>query len=571
MAQNVFAMALKMRNHAVTQTRNLGKEVERTGNKARKMGTKFGMAVKSTRSSIGGLMGSFISLKAIIIATFAYRAIQRFGKFLGSLTKMMDDQTKAVMLLGQNLASFGNYTKSTLSELEKLAAVLQKLQGVGDEEIMINMALLASYGATADEIRKLTPLLIDFAKAKNIDIKTSFDLAGKASVGYFGTLSRYGVILDATLSKEEKYAEFMKMLGVHTGTAAALTKTYEGKMILLGLTYGDMKEKMGSFIQNGILQSDMLDMLSGKVEAADTWFKKWRPTLIDLTDNVFTGITAGLDKMMSSFDNPAMIRFMVTLVNGLKTLKNIWGTTYGLIKAGLETASVLLESLVISAMRFWAWLSKDEELLALTQQMEAEHGKTAWARIEDIHNKRLAKALETDKAIAASWNTVVDVWTKGGVDRWVSKMEERNRMLKEHQDIQENVSRSVIANREKINEKLKETFKITEGMAKSFALASKVEQAQTKFLLEKSKGMTAEDVGGLSEMEKKIIGKQGVLKEFMGKMFEDFTKRALGVNGKESGSQKVEVEIDLSESAKKVLQVGTVSHVNKRIERTMAS
>ncbi len=570
MAQNVFAMALKMRNHAVTQTRNLGKEVEKTGNKARKMGTQFGMAVKSTRSSIGGLMGSFISLKAIIIATFAYRAIQRFGKFLGSLTKMMDAQTKSIMLLGQNLAGFGNYTKEVLDDLEKLAAALQKQQAVGDEVILTNMALLASYGATADEIKTLTPLLIDFAKAKNIDLKTSFDLAGKASVGYFGTLSRYGVILDATLTKEEKYAEFMKMLGVYTGTAAALTKTYEGKMISLGLTYGDMKEKMGSFIENGILQSGMLDMLSGKVESADTWFKKWRPTLIDMTSTVFTGLTGAIDEMMSSFDNPAMVRFMVTMVNGMKTIKELWLVSYRLLKAGLENASILLESLVISAMKLAAWLSRDEGMMMLLSQMGAEHDKTAWARIEELHIKRVKKALESDKKIADSWNIVIDLWSTGGVDNWKKKMEARNALLKEHQKIQEDAARSIITDREKVNEKLKETFKITESMAKSFALSSRVEQAQTKFLLEKAKGMTAEDVGGLSEMEKKLIGKQGILKKVMGELFEDYTKKALGIKDKEGSAQKVEVEIDLSDAASKLLKIGNISHENKKIERTMA-
>ena len=143
MAQNVFAMALKMRNHAVTQTRNLGKEVEKTGNKARTMGTQFGMAVKSTRSSLGGLMGSFISLKAIIIATFVYRGIQRFGKFIGSLTEKLNKQVDAVMRLGQNLAGFGNYSKKTLADLEAFSAALQKQTAMGDELIMENMALIA--------------------------------------------------------------------------------------------------------------------------------------------------------------------------------------------------------------------------------------------------------------------------------------------------------------------------------------------------------------------------------------------------------------------------------------------
>ncbi len=570
MAQNVFAMSLRMRNHAVTQTRNLGKEVDKVGNKAKSMGTKFGMAVKSTRSDVGGLMGSFISLKAIIIATFVYRGIQRFGKFIGSLTELMDLQTKSIMLLGQNLASFGNYTKETLKELEALAAALQKLQAMGDEEIMINMALLASYGATAKEIKTLTPLLIDFAKAKNIDIKTSFDLAGKASVGYFGTLSRYGVILDATLTKEEKYAEFMKMLGAYTGTAAALTATYEGKMSLLGLTYGDMKEKMGSFIENGILQSGMLDMLGGKVTALDGFFLKWRPTLIDFTSNIFAGLTVSVDKLMASFDNPAMIRYMVTLVNNLKIMKGVLSTVFGLVDAGLKTASIMLESLMISAMKFWGWLTKNKELLLLTKQMEEEHSKTAWDRIDEIGAKRYAKAKEIDKKIAESWKTIADVWSEGGVDRWKNKMEARNAMLKEHQKLQEDVAKDVIKNREDINDKLKETFKITQSMAKSFAMASKVEQAQTKWLLEKAKGMTAEDVGGLSEMEKKLIGKQGVLKDFMGSMFEEYTKKALGVITKED-KQAVEIVIDLTDDAKQVMKLHGVRYrENKTIERTMA-
>ncbi len=82
MAENVMAMTLRMRNHATTVARNLRKEVKRTGRESTKMGTKFGKAVKATRTSLAGLGGSLVSVRTLIIATFAYRAIQKFTGFL---------------------------------------------------------------------------------------------------------------------------------------------------------------------------------------------------------------------------------------------------------------------------------------------------------------------------------------------------------------------------------------------------------------------------------------------------------------------------------------------------------
>ncbi len=496
MAENVFAMSLRMRNHATTVARNLKQEVKSTGVEAQKMGTKFGKSIKATRTSMGGLLSQMISLKQLIILAFAYKGAMRFGRFLGGLTKAFDTQEQAVYRLGETLAAFGNYTLLGHRALIKLAESLQETHGEADDLTLSNMALLASFGAERKEIELLTPLLIDFAKAKGIDMKTAFELAGKASVGYFGTLSRFGVILDESLSKEEKYAAFLKLLGHYTGTSITLTDTYAGKVKKLGLSYGDMKEPMGKIIEDGLAQSGVLDTLATMIGKVTGWLKKWQPVLTDLAVRGFGILQRRLLELQAFIKSGVFIRWMLMLGGVFKVTGASIMVTFTGIKHGLGYVIDAVEVATARLEKYRTWLMKGggSEEYAAASKKAADATDKFWDRVD----KRSTEAVKVAKKAAGMVKEGLGMWSDAidaeGPAKFRRRMEERRRSLLELQKLQNEAARDRFKNRQKEEALMEKTLQLSKSMATQFALASRLEQEQVKYLLRKLQFVRAGDV-----------------------------------------------------------------------------
>ena len=569
MAENVLAMTLRMRNTSVTTARNLGKEVRKTGAEAQKMGTKFGQAVKASRTSVAGLMGSMVSLKTIIIATFAYRAVQRFSAFVGSLTELFKKQETATRRLAESLAGYGNYTKEITEDLHNYAEVLQNVTGVANELIEEGMALLASFGLEGEEIKRVTGLVMDFARAKDIDLRTAFDLVGKASVGYTGTLARYGIILDQSLTQEQKYTAALKELAVYKGLAAGVTDTYAGKVNVLKEQYDDMKKSMGAVIAKGVQQAGLFKVLGDAVAQVYGWFDRWNPLLSDMAANSMENFLGKLKNMVVLMKDDTVLGWLITVARLIQFIGKSVGWMTGVASKGLGQISILLTELMSTmiildqiATTSMTWSEGMRELRDVLRETRIESAELGEQTLEDS-----MKMMEwMDKAV----DDITTAWKGASEDNLYKTLADNlkgvNDALREQQGLLEGVTR----NRERSNVATEESFKLTQAMAKQYALASRLEQEQTKFLLGKISSMTEADIGGLSEMEKKLITKQSILKEQFSQLFGEYAEGVLGIEAGFLKETKTTVEIDFTEEAKELLKVSKIENqrtVDRNIER----
>jgi hypothetical protein len=532
-----------MRNTAVRTARDLKHEVKDVGREAQKMGTKFGHAVKASRTSVAGLAGSFVSLRTIIAATFAYRAIQRFGKFLGSLLTLYQQQEDSTRMLAESLAGWNNYSKEMVKQLTAQAMAMQHVVNVDNEEIESMMALLASYGMTGDEIKRVIGLTIDFSKAKRIELKAAVDLVGKAFVGYTGTLSRYGIILDRNLSREEKYAATLEALNAFVGFSAGVTETYSGKVGVLGKAYDDMKKQMGAVIVKGVEQSGMLDTLSNAVEHVTGWLIKWEPVLSSMVSGALEDFRAKLVEITVTMQEGDLPRWLFTLGNAFQIAGKF-------VSAGATHIANGLTNIVISMQIFWKASEANRKLFSrsiwsiskgIKEYKEEMESLDQWIseRTDDIWSRR-RKAKLHDEAMWESMRKdlkeLKEIWSapsgKDFLTRLGEKLEEARLKIIAERAAMERHNEAMgkgIKNRGLMNEKIAETIKLTQNMARQYALASRVEQAQIKFLLEKAKDLVPEDMLGLTKLEKELITKQGVLKERYKDLMSVFTQQELDI------------------------------------------
>jgi len=559
MAENVLAMTLRMRNTSVTTARNLGKEVRKTGNEAQRMGTKFGKAVKASRTSVGGLMGSMVSLKTIIIATFAYRFIQRFGTFVSSLTELFKVQEVATKRLAESLAGYGNYTRAVTEDLHKHANALQRVTGISNETIEEGMALLASFGLEGDEIKRVTGLVLDFAKAKEIELRTAFDLVGKASVGYTGTLARYGIILDQSLTQEQKYAAAMQEIAVYKGVAAGVTDTYAGKVSVLTEGYMDMKKAMGAVIAKGYEQSGLLDTMADAVHQVYDWFDKWNPLLSDMAANSMESFITKLKTMTALMKDDTVLAWLISVVRITQFVGKSVSWMLGVVADGLGQISVGLQEILVHLVIFDQIARTPMTMAEGLKELKKELAAIAYES-SGIGEQTLADTMKfmewMDKAVSD-----ISVAWKGAEEGNLYKTLADN--LKDINDAlrdQQEALSGVTVNRGRDNAAMEDSFKLTQAMAKQYALASRLEQEQTKFLMSKLSSMSEAGVGGLSEMEKKLISKQGVLKEQFSNLFGEYSERVLGIEAGFLKETKTTVEIGFTEEAKELLKVSRIEN-----------
>ena len=158
-------------------------------------------------------------------------------------------QIKSINSLNLALANQGNLLPGTSQRLQEYASELQGITTFGDEVILQNQALLASFGMNENQLKTTTKAALDFAAATGSDLKAAVNLLGKAFVGETGSLSRYGIVIDSSLSKTAKFDAVIQQLTMRFGGAAqAETKTFTGQMEQLGNQFGDTSESIGKFI-----------------------------------------------------------------------------------------------------------------------------------------------------------------------------------------------------------------------------------------------------------------------------------------------------------------------------------
>jgi hypothetical protein len=180
------------------------------------------------------------------IATGAYLAIE---KFAGEPIRLYMAHEQALLKMGIAMKNQGDYTRESLKWMVEYADELQRVTAESNDAILSVMGGLKSYGMSNQEVIKATKVSMDFASAKRsegMSVTTAAELIGKAYAGQTQTLTRYGIVIDQTLSASEKFDAVMKQLQERFGgSAQAELLTYEGQWKNLKNQWDDIQKVLG--------------------------------------------------------------------------------------------------------------------------------------------------------------------------------------------------------------------------------------------------------------------------------------------------------------------------------------
>lgn len=163
-------------------------------------------------------------------------------------------QEDAEVSLRAALRNTGLEVDNNFAKLKNYAAGLQEVTRYGDETILMGTALAQNVGKfSAEELPRVQKAAIGLAEAYRMDLQTAFQLIGRASAGQTQTLTRYGIVIDTTKSKEEQFQQVLETGIGNFSIAKERAESGAGALEQYSNIVGDLKEKIGDTIKEALL------------------------------------------------------------------------------------------------------------------------------------------------------------------------------------------------------------------------------------------------------------------------------------------------------------------------------
>jgi len=194
-------------------------------NKSRTHMTRFGKDVQRMGKQLLAVAG---------IGGGIYMVVRGLKQVVSAAIEQQKAETALRAAVGDNISQFKDY-----------AATLQGLTIYGDELILAQMAYGKNLGITTDKLKEAAKAAIGLAAKYSIDLATSMMLVGRASQGQTQMLTRYGIVLNQTLTVQQKFDELLRIGADSFTLAEKAAKDAAGTFRQFKNAVGDVAEDIG--------------------------------------------------------------------------------------------------------------------------------------------------------------------------------------------------------------------------------------------------------------------------------------------------------------------------------------
>ena len=454
------------------------------------VGKKHSMAVNvdtsQVRASLEKMKSPIQNFKENITQSFA-----KFGLAMGGVTSAINlvkgaftelvqasnVQEAAVTDLNAALRNTGINADVVSPKLQAYASQLQNVTIYGDEAILSGTAMAQNIGKfAAEDLPAVQKAAIGLAAAYKMDLNTAFQLIGRAAKGQTGTLSRYGIVLDTTKSKEEQFSELLEKGAENFSIAKEQASDGAGALQQYANIVGDLKETLGDLIKTALVP--VVKFLSQGIKAASGFFRSLTETPLETTIRELEELGAAAEDIIE-----------------LKKL--MWRQELADVNAELEKAGIDYENI----KDVTAEIKDNNEKLITLKKREAEFNdisqltytkikniylELGYAEEDAVQKANIWKEMEHEKGKAA--NMVLREVRAG-----TSELETQNRKLVEYSDLL--IQREALER--KINQTIKERPKQESG--DTFTPQIDMEGISGKAAIIRKKIADAFDMSGMNE------------------------------------------------------------------------
>jgi hypothetical protein len=208
--------------------------------------------------------------------------------------------------LGFVLAKNSDGTQEHTDALIEQANALQRVTGFGGDEIINAQTRLALNKLNANEISKLTPLLLDTVEARrslgetDVDLNATTDLFNKALMGNSKSLQKLNIDLTDAEKKifavgtQEERVNLLttKLSETYGGTAEEMGDKFEKKLAIMDQAAGDLNETIGGTITQNDSAKDAVDAMAAA-------YDDMSDTIVENADVIGASISATIAVIVS--------------------------------------------------------------------------------------------------------------------------------------------------------------------------------------------------------------------------------------------------------------------------------
>lgn len=360
-------MALGSSNKVVLTFAGQSKDLEQKFDRVGRSSDDFGRRLK------------MVGLAATAAAAAVGAAAIKFG--IDAVKSFMEAE-KAQAELQDAFARFPKLADTNIQALRKLNTQLARKTRFDDDATASGQAVLAQFKLTGAQIKTLTPLLQDYAAKTGKDLPAAADLLGRALLGKGRALAEIGIKFKDAGSVAANFDQIVAGLRTQVGGFAEKEgQTVAGKLEILKNRFGELKEAAGEKLLGVLIP--LSDRLSAFADEAapriqgfvDTELAGLKSSLIDLKDNVLTGVKSGFDDIKRSVDENtdswrklagAIDAFVKAAGPVAKFLTTLIGEATGAALAWFAALINAADKAIRWLKDVWEWLSRVSGLQNLT-------------------------------------------------------------------------------------------------------------------------------------------------------------------------------------------------------------
>lgn len=264
-----FRVSTKQYTDRQKAVKDTGTELDNLGKKAETSSKKVKAASKESSDALGGLGNVAKQIGEGIVAAFAVERIISFGKESINAFVSSQEKTEKLRFALENISKDGGSFDRLIKQSEQLQESLRTFDA---EDIQGIQAMQAEFGLTANQIERLTPLILELSTIQKVDLATATDTALKAVEGQTRGLKTVGASFKDTGSSVENFNLLVQNLSKFEGSAADSLNTVNGQLKAQQVEAENLQESIGQRLAPAILA-----LKNGALEAADALVSLFLP------------------------------------------------------------------------------------------------------------------------------------------------------------------------------------------------------------------------------------------------------------------------------------------------------
>lgn len=313
MGNDVLAIEARLKDFVSTNIKTLENNVRQASTG---MSNSLGGVSNSSKSLADVMGGKLVNAASMAVKGFiAFQTVRATISFLNDSAKAANE---SAIVQAKLAAALGYHSTA----LEEQSNALMRLSGVEDEEIANAQALLASYFKSEDAVKKLTPAILDFAKATGIDLRTAATQVARAIEDDNSEMGRWKISVEGAKGSTERMDSMLKSLNEKFGGQAAAMMEAENGSKRLSNSINELMETIGAGVNSALkpMKEGLADIID---KVTELWNVGKGKTILDDERKLYEARKKDLELQLSQAKLAANNPWSVYAVDAKKKVEEL--------------------------------------------------------------------------------------------------------------------------------------------------------------------------------------------------------------------------------------------------------